>query len=491
MKKAGALAAAGILKWLDETGLKDSGVSRLVILAGKGCNGGDAFVAAGILADFGYDIQLYCTVPESELSGDVLTMFRHLPPAVRNSLSHDFSPEIFSRPHSVIIDGLLGTGFHGELREPYKTVCAWVNRSGHPVIALDIPSGLDADTGKADPDAVVADITFTMAAPKTGMFSPEGIRHTGRLRTLDIGIPAAYFEGLPESIECTGPEDVRKTLQREPFDCHKYSRGHLFIAGGCKSYPGAPLLAAEAGLRTGAGLTTCCLPEHAEIYAAVPKALIIRRFSSQDGFFRAESAVEILAASEKAGAFVIGPGMGTRPASAGFLEKMLGVQVPILLDADALNLLSLHPVLLEKLRARKAPTVLTPHPGEMQRLMSALKQQPSGIVRQDAAQAARDLHAFIVHKGPRTIVASPDGRVAVNLSGCPALATAGTGDILSGMIGAFLLNREMDPFDAIRAAVFLHGVTAEITAPLDSRGFIADDFLPNIGPALRRIQYSD
>ena len=488
MKIAGLRAASGILANF-AADIPGEAAPKFRILAGKGNNGGDAFVVAEMLANADYSVTLHCAAPESDLSGDALTMFRHLPASVRDHLSDTLTEQDLADPLTVIVDGLLGTGFHGRLREPYRTWCRLVNASGKPVAALDIPSGLDADSGEADPDAVTADITFTMAAPKTGMFSEAGIRHTGRLRVMDIGIPESFVNELSDTIECTDFSTVKGKLQREAFDAHKYNRGHLFIAGGCKLYPGAPLLAAEAGLRSGAGLVTCCLPEHAEIHANIPKALIVRRLTSETGFFTARSASELLAMSGKAGAFAVGPGMGTAIEGVGFLEKMLAVPAPLLLDADALNLLSSNPDLIAKLKKRFDLTVITPHPGEMKRLAAALKLDIGSMSRSELARAVSNrLNAFVIYKGPRTIVAAPYGRFSVNLSGCPALATAGTGDILSGMVGAFLLNTAMDPFETIRMAVFLHGYTAEITAPPGcSRGFIADDFLPMIGKALNRL----
>ena len=485
MQIAGLRAGAGILKQF-VADVPGETAPEFCILAGKGNNGGDAFVVAALLADADYNVTLHCTVPESELSGDALTMFRRLPASVRDHLSYELTPADLANPDTVVVDGLLGTGFHGALREPYRSWCRLVNASGRPVAALDIPSGLDADSGEADPDAMVADVTFTMAAPKTGMFSAEGIRLTGRLQVLDIGIPQAFIDELPDTVECTGPEEVHAFFRREAFDAHKYTRGHLFVAGGCKHYPGAPLLAAEAGLRSGAGLVTCCLPEHAEIHASVPKAMIVRRLASQTGFFNAGSAAELLSIANKAGAFVIGPGMGTAIECVGFLEKILSVKAPLVLDADALNLLSAHPDLIEKLKTRSNPTVITPHPGEMKRLADALELDTGSMSRTElAGKVSNRLNAFVIYKGPRTIVAAPDGRIAVNLSGCPALATAGTGDLLAGMTGAMLLNSGTTPYDAARAAVFLHGFTAEITAqPGCSRGFIADDFLPMIGKAM-------
>lgn len=482
MHIAGLRACAGILKWLKAV----DATPDFLILAGKGNNGGDAFVVAGQLADAGYNVSLHCTVPESELSGDALTMFQRMPASVRDNISYDLTPEDLSSPNLIIVDGLLGTGFHGALRKPYRSWCRMVNASGKAVAALDIPSGLDADNGEADPDAVIADFTCTMAAPKTGMFSAEGIRHTGRLQVLDIGIPQEFIDELPDTVECTGPDDIRTFFRKEAFDSHKYTRGHLFVIGGCKFYPGAPLLASEAGLRAGAGLVTCCMPEHVEIHSAIPKALIVRRLSSNSGWFTGESAAELLPMLEKAGAMVIGPGMGTAPECRGFLKNLLAVNIPLVLDADGLNLIAADPELLNLVPHRQSPTVLTPHTGEMKRLLTALNLDPTELSRQDAAlDIAKKLNAVVIAKGARTLVAAQDGRIAVNLSGCPALATAGTGDILSGMTGAMLLNRDLDVFDAVRTAAFLHGHTAEVTAPLDSRGYIADDFLQMIGKVIR------
>ena len=232
--------------------------------------------------------------------------------------------------------------------------------------------------------------------------------------------------------------------------------------------------------------STCCIPEHAEIHSAIPKALIVRRLSSNSGWFTGESAAELLPLLEKAGSLVIGPGMGTAPECRGFLKNLLAVNIPLVLDADALNLIAADPELLDMVPQRQAPTVLTPHAGELKRLLTALNLNPAELSRQDAAlNIARKLNAVVIAKGARTLVTAPDGRFAVNLSGCPALATAGTGDILAGMTGAMLLKRDLDVFDAVRTAVFLHGQTAEITGPLDSRGYIADDFLPMIGKVIR------
>ena len=487
MRIAGALAAGGIMEY--RAALLKAGIpsGNVVILAGKGNNAGDAFVVARMLANSDCRIFLHCAVPENELSGDALTVFQELPDSIRENISYDLIPDHLDLPFALIIDGLLGTGFKGELKEPYRSWCQLVNQSGHPVVSLDIPTGLNADNGEADPDAIVADLTLTMAQPKVGMFSETGTKLCGRIQLLDIGIPAEYSLGLMGMIECTTQNDVAKWIKKEEFDIHKYDRGHLLIAGGSRDFSGAPMLSAEAALRTGAGLTTCLIPQSSTLYCSVPKALILRKAEDSNGYFSALSIPAFDTLITKAAALVLGPGMGTDPESVTFLEHALKTECPLLLDADALNLLAAHPELAETIKERSEETVLTPHGGELKRLCETF-----GITGDDRKEQgialAEKLQVTLVVKGARTLVISPNGAYAVNLSGSPALATAGSGDVLAGMIGAMLMNPELSAFNAARAAVFIHGLCAELLCPAGSRGIIADDLLKVIGEAIRKVR---
>ncbi len=485
MRVAGALAAGAVMEYRAALLKSDIPAGNILILAGKGNNAGDAFVVASMLANTDCQIFLHCAVPESELSGDALTMFKALPEKIKAHISYDLTEDDLDLPYVLIVDGLLGTGFQGELREPIRSWCRLVNRSGHLVASLDIPSGLNADTGEADPDAIVADITFTMGQPKIGMLTQTGARLCGRLRVLDIGISARYVDELTDTVECTTERDAKKWLCREPFDIHKNSRGHLLVVGGSSLYCGAALLAGEAALRTGAGLVTCAIPASAPVYSNPPKALMIRRTpDSGSGFFNSGSCETIQSLLMKASAVVLGPGMGTEECALPVLSLVLGTELPVLLDADGLNLLAAHPDLAENIRAQ---LVLTPHPGEMNRLSEAFSIDGTLSRTEQALALARKLNAVVVLKGSRTVVAGPGGDAAVNLSGCPALATAGTGDLLSGMTGALLSGKRLAPYEAARCAAFLHGLTAEIASPAGSRGWIADDFPACIGTAIRKV----
>lgn len=496
MERAGILAGKALEEWIlhlrKEEGKEelfgDPGDGRrIVFLAGKGNNGGDAFAAAKFLHEQGYSVSLYCVEDLSLIRGDALAHFRKMPRFLQEMASFPIPEEVYS-PDNILVDSLLGTGFSGSLKERYASVCRSINSSGAWIAAMDIPSGLSADTGQADADAVCAHMTLTMASPKKGMFSEQGIRLTGRLQVLDIGIDKTFYRELEETLECTSLEEARSFLKREQFDTHKNRRGHVYVFGGSILYSGAVLLCAEAALRSGAGLVSCFVPEGMGFFSSVPKALMVRVLPSGSGSLQEESLAEI--DLEKASSLAVGPGMGTSAESIPFLKKILKAELPLVLDADGLNLLALyHAELFPLLSARQAPTVLTPHPGEMKRLLESLAPGKNFVSRQEQALfLAQKSHAFVVLKGARSLASAPDGRAAVNLSGSPALATAGSGDILCGILGALMADPVRDPFDSVRLGVFLHGLCGELASCSMTRSFIADDLILLIGKALRRIR---
>ena len=490
MERAGIAAGKALEKWsLSRIAEPGRNVEQIhfVFLAGKGNNGGDAFVAAKFLHEQGYAVSLYCAEAISRIKGDALIHFRRMPRFLQEMASSALIPDSAFAKGNILVDALLGTGFSGSLKEEYAVLCRRINDSGAFVAAMDIPSGLNADTGEADPDAVCAHLTLTMALPKKGMFSARGIRLTGRLQVLEIGINREWAEDLPEVWECTGPEEAASFLKKVPFDTHKNARGHVFVFGGSSLYSGAILLCAESSLRSGAGLTSCFIPEGMRIYSSVPKALMMRMLPSDNGFLQGDlpDSVDL----SRADSIAAGPGMGTSEFSVSFLEQIFAAEKPLTLDADGLNLLALHPVLQRKLPARKAPTVLTPHPGEMKRLLDAFAPGRSFASRMEQALfLAEKCRAVVVLKGARTVVASPDGRTALNLSGSPVLATAGSGDVLCGILAALAADSERDLFDSVRLGVFLHGLCGEFAERSGNGCCIADDLLPLIGKAMQSLR---
>ena len=451
--------------------------SFFAVLAGKGNNAGDGFVAARLLHEHGFTVRIFHTSPASELKGDALRAWNELPAEIERKQELHAA----DLKDAVVIDALLGTGFGGTLKEPWLHWINLVNYLNVPVISADLPSGLDADDGEVRGGAAVrADVTVTFAYPKAGMLTGRGPALCGRIRVIDIGLPDETDDTVTRFVPCTGLDDVRRRLNPLEFDTYKQKRGHVAVFGGSRDYPSAPFLTAEAALRAGAGLVTVYVPESMEIVCAPPKALIVKRLPDDgDGVFSACSA-EALSLPPNISAIAAGMGMDTSEETVPFLKKLMAsAQCPLLLDADALNLISRHPGLLHELGV---PTAITPHEGEMKRLEAAIGLQ-SGKSRVERAEALAKFTALhVVLKGVRTAVMSPHGDYALNLSGSPVLATAGSGDVLSGVIAALAASSE-NLFEAAKDGVFLHGLLGELDVPLAGRGLIADDLLARIPAA--------
>lgn len=467
MENAGRAVAKAAYKLSAQAGQR-----KFAVLAGKGNNGGDAFVAARVLLECGCDVELFMTTPVEELSGAAKNAYQMLPDALKSAARRQFTAADLA-PDGFLIDGLLGTGFRGALREPYKSWITAARKTGCPVLAIDLPSGLNADDGSAEL-CLEADLTLTFAAPKIGLLLGEGPRCCGRLQVVDIGIPDEYLPSGKGGLAAFGFSDAQSLLRREDFTTYKNRRGHVAVLGGSQLYPHAPCLSAEAALRAGAGLVTLALPQGCELFCTLPKALIVRRLPDGGSGFCNRLALPLLTEMlQHFQALVCGPGWGQRQEILPVLQVLLAERLPLVLDADALNLLAAHPKILS---SRQASVILTPHPGEMARLQEAFGLD-SQCARTEQAQAlAARTGCVVVLKGCRSVVAAPDGRAQINLSGCAALATAGSGDVLAGICGAFL-GQGYEPYQAAVLAVFLHGLTAEILRPLGSRGIIADDLL--------------
>ncbi len=466
--------------------LPDRHVQRFVILAGKGNNGGDGHVIARLLVEHlpEFETEVISTCQVAELTGDARLNAERLPPPVKFTVADGLTDE-YLREGTIFIDCLLGTGIRGEVREPYAGIIHSLNESGLPVIAIDIPSGVDADTGAVSNAAVRADLTITMAVPKSGLILGAGWEHCGRLRCVDIGIPPAFVEEKTAVCEAVLAADVRPLLSRLPKTAHKGDMGRVLILGGSTDYPGAPVLAGIGALRAGGGLVTVAYPESiaGALYArenALIRAVIA---DAGAGCHTPATAAAARAMADRNDVVVVGPGLGSSDDSLEFVREVLGVEKPMILDADGLRVLALDNGVLP----RSPTTVLTPHPGEMQRLLRACGREP--LLEKDrmtqAAAAAKALNAYVVLKGSGTVIAAPDGAVVFNTSGSVALASGGTGDVLTGIIAAFMC-RYHDPFAAVKLGVFVHGLAAEL-APHGVRNFIADDLAGLLGKAMHEI----
>ncbi len=459
------------------------------IICGRGNNAGDGFVIASELIGHGVpadQVQVHCIADPGTLSGDARIAFENMPACVREKIS--FGPDFSG--DCVLVDALLGTGITGVPRAPYDQWIRAVNEAHLPVFSIDIPSGLDAENGSAPGDVVQADRTVTFAAVKTGLITGQGPRYAGKIIVRDIGIPPEIMSHAEKCMEITaGPDAAELFVQlKMAGDIHKFRRGNVLVIGGSAAYPSAPFLTAEAALRAGAGLVTAVIPASAEIICAVPRALIVRRApDSGRGFFCPESLAAI--AADKYGVIAIGPGLGRAPETMQFLRCLLencGKNIPCVMDADALNLIAEDISLLALLPEK---CILTPHPGEAGRLLSALGKTPADPVADSCAVAAAS-GAVTAYKAARTVVADPDGEFAVNLSGSPALATAGSGDVLTGIAAGFLA-QNMSAFNAARLAVWVHGMAGETAAKINRQNFpagvIADDLLNVLPDVFRQL----
>jgi NAD(P)H-hydrate epimerase len=418
------------------------------VVCGKGNNGGDGLVAARHLADTGYEVEVLLLWPAEELSPDASANLERFEGPVR-----EVGPDGLAgllEGSGVVVDAIFGTGFEGAPRAPTDGAIEAINGCGAGVVAADVPSGVDASTGEAAGLAVDAAITVSFHAAKVGHWIAPGKAHAGELRVAEIGIPA----GAPgEPVAGVIGDAVLGLAPRRRPNSTKFDSGEVVVVGGSRGLTGAVSMAADAATRAGAGYATVAVPADLEpIFEAKLTEVMSRGFRGAEGRLASASADAILESAHRAAAVVLGPGLGRDEDSLELARRVAKeVAVPLLLDADGLNA---HAERLELIAGRRAPTVLTPHAGELGRLLG----RDSGDVAEHrlacVREAAERSAAIVVLKGDDTLVAAGE-RLAVSAGGSPALATAGTGDVLSGTIGA-LLARGMDPFAAACAGVHAH-----------------------------------
>jgi ADP-dependent NAD(P)H-hydrate dehydratase / NAD(P)H-hydrate epimerase len=444
---------------------------RIVVVAGKGNNAGDGFVAARVLREGGRDVDVLLTGAASELSGDAAANLERLAGAAPVTLEHGIAADA-----ALVIDCLLGTGASGEPRGGIAEAITAIRSCDAPVLAADVPSGVNASDGETAGLAVLADATATFHAAKPGLWINPGRGCAGSVRVIDIGIP----QGAPVEADAGLIHDeVLASVPRRGVGSTKFSSGRVLVAGGSAGLTGAPCLAALAAARAGAGYVTVCVPASLSVVFESRLLETMTIALPDDGGAHTAAGVDGLleAASARGGALVLGPGLGRSAGAAAFARGVLGaVALPVVLDADGLNAYAGD---LEGLRG-SAAAVLTPHEGELARLLGA-EEGGAAIAAARlscAREASKRAGAVIVLKGDDTIVAAPGGLVAVSPGATPALATAGTGDVLSGVIAA-MLAKGLEPFEAASAGVRLHALAGiRAAAERGSReGVIASDVI--------------
>jgi len=449
---------------------------RVAVVCGKGNNGGDGLVAARLLRQAGREVEVLTLWPEEWMQGDAGEQLRRLPgpKPVR------FEAERLGRAH-VIVDALLGTGFEGVPREPVDAAIDAIVAAKAPVVAADVPSGVNASTGEVEGRAVKARATATFHRAKPGLWVHPGKAYAGVVHVIDIGIPRAAPVKPQHGLIGTG---VLDEMPRRAAESTKFSSGNVFVLGGSSGLTGAPTMAALAAMRAGAGYVTVGAPASLELSFTVRllEAMMVG-LPENDGALSAEAAGRALSVIGRADAVVLGPGLGRSKGARSFaLEMFERIDVPLVIDADGLN--ALAGCFPEDLPQRPWPTVLTPHAGELARLLEVESDEVGRSRIEHARAAASVAKAFVVLKGDDTLVVSPTGRVAISRGAAPALATAGTGDVLSGVIGA-MLAKGLPAAHAACAGVYAHVRAGQIAAAPDGPdGVVASDVIRSLPAAM-------
>ncbi|MDK2854889.1 MAG: ADP-dependent NAD(P)H-hydrate dehydratase / NAD(P)H-hydrate epimerase [Bacillota bacterium] len=490
MEEAGRQVAELCLKLLKER----PGRGRVFIWAGKGNNGGDGLVAARRLGLAGYHVEVFLVAEHPDaLRGEArrnLEVLRRLAIPVNQAWSQEeiAAAEVVGASGDLQVDALLGTGARGAVGGPLAAAIAAINRGGVPVVAVDLPSGLDADTGEVLGPAVRASYTVTLGRPKVGLLTYPGAELVGKLYVADIGIPAlAYPEEAP-AVLLLEADTVAAWLPAWTPTTHKGERGRVFVVGGSPGLTGAACLAGEAALRAGAGLVTVGVPEgvHDIFEVKLTEVMTTPLPEAEDGTLAASAAATILERAAQADALAVGPGLGRGEELPSLLAELVREsQVPLVIDADGLNALAGQ---LGVLGEAAAPLILTPHPGELARLTRSTPAEAQAHRLPLARDLAREWKAVVVLKGARTVIAAPDGTCYINPTGNPGLATGGTGDVLTGVIAA-LLAQGLEPVQAAAAGVFLHGLAGDLAAERvgGERGLVAGDVLSALPSALAAV----
>lgn len=463
-------------------------VERLVpdgpvtVVCGKGNNGGDGLVVARLLRHPTRDVAVVCIGSPEELSRDARANLERLPGAPPLPFGEQAATEAIDHAE-VVVDALLGTGFagvpHGQVREAIEAV----NDAGKPVVSIDVPSGVDASTGVVAGVAIAAECTVTFHLGKPGLWIAPGKGYAREVIKIDIGIP----RGAPVTTDVGLIGDqALASLARRSAASTKFTSGHVVVVGGSMGLMGAPAMASLAAMRAGAGYVTACVPEsQRSILDAQLMEVMTRGLPDERGSLTVEGLSLLVEPLGRADALVLGPGLG-RDTSSVALARALAreANVPMVLDADGLNS---HAGCLGDLAERKAPTVLTPHPGELARLLGTDSESVQRERFAHARKASELTASLVVLKGDDTLVVEPAGRVAISRGESPALATAGTGDVLADAIGA-LLAQGVDPFEAAAIGVQLHARAGREAARAQgsAEGVIASDVIASL-PRARRM----
>lgn len=461
---------------------------RVAIICGKGNNGGDGLALARRLSIRGIAVRVALLASFVALKGEAranLFTLRKMDVELAQNASVRTLSDMVAWS-DIVVDAMLGVGLSSPLKGAYAFAVEQINASGKPVVAVDIPTGIHADTGEVMGTAVRAELTVTMAALKRGLVLYPGATYAGEVRVVDIGIPAEVIDKEKITAGFLTSATAGALLHERARDAHKGSFGHLLVVAGSPGKTGAAILAARGALRSGAGLVSVATPHSLVpiVQAQLAEAMCVPSAESIDGALGTGSDTELLKIAGGMNAAIIGPGLSTQYETFQVVRNLIQrLTIPMVLDADGLNALV---GFLDTLKKAKAPVVMTPHPGEMARLLGV----SSTDVQKDrvgcATAFAKKYKVTLALKGAGTVIATPDGRVFINSTGNPGMATGGMGDALTGMIGS-LLAQGYTSSQAACLGVYLHGLAGDLAAgEKGEMGMIAGDLIEKIPAAIQK-----
>ena len=491
MRRAGHGVASVVEFIADQARMGDAFIQ---LIAGRGNNGGDAFAAACYLHEDEFEVEVLLAGRADEVRGDAL---RHLGKMRQAGIPLHELPTLEDWENAlhgagsgmIVVDGILGIGTKGQPRGPAAGAIRYVNAiaDDNVIVSIDVPSGLDADTGDALGETVIADVTATIGLPKAGLLSPKATRYVGSLDVVSIGIPVELAARYVCQRELVTGWDVRRHVPRRPHDAHKGQYGHALVIGGAMGYAGAAAMAARAAVYSGAGLVSALVPRsvHPVVAAATLEVMTHPGADTDTGSLSAGSWPAWEPRLGDFTAVAVGPGMTRHPDTAHWVRALLAhCKVPLLLDADALNALAGDAQALAQAAGR---VVITPHPGELARLLGCDVAEIQNDREAAAMRAAELTKAVVVLKGAGTLIAQAGSPIHVNLTGNAGMASGGMGDALTGLM-AGLLAQGIPPFDAAGAAVFLHGRAGDNAAWRKSQASLcATDVIEEIPFVFREI----
>lgn len=462
---------------------------KVVIFIGPGNNGGDGLVIARLLLEQGAQPQVVSLVDFEKLQGDAarnLKRVKQLAMPLYTCLDEGELSwvERLVTESDLLVDALFGTGLRSKTTGVFAAVIKCINAASLPVVAVDIPSGLDSDTGIPQGVCVRARLTCTYGLPKFAQVEPPGKEYVGLLEVIDIGIPVEVVDRIGVTVEWLDHGLVKSMIPERGLASHKGTFGHLLALAGSLGKGGAAVLCGLGAVRSGAGLVTIAAPKmlNGVVQSGLPEAMTEPLAFSQQ-YLSDTDYEQVLAASHGKGAVAVGPGLGTAEETGQMVRKLYReLRQPMVVDADGLNLLAGDVAVLAA-----GPRILTPHPGEMSRLSGLSILEIQGNRRSLAADFAKRHGVYLVLKGASTVVAAPDGRLAVNPTGNPGMAAGGMGDVLTGLIGG-LLAQGVSPWEAACLGVYIHGLAADrIVRAGRSFGFLASELAAEIPAAFQEV----